>query len=86
MVKKQGWSLEKPLVARMTNSVVENLPEPVVIVRQIDKSGKHGQGKITLNPKENRRHYGNLLDKFQIVTNFLDFIPNSLLGQYYSCP
>ena len=64
LVEKQGWSLEKPLVARMTSSVVENLPEPVVIVKQMGKGGKVGQGKIILNPKENRRHYGNLINKY----------------------
>ena len=66
LVKKQGWTLEKSLVARMKSSVVESLPEPVVIVKQVGKGGKikMGQGKIILNPKENSRHYGNLINKY----------------------
>ena len=35
VVDKQGWSLKKPLVARMTRSVVGNLPDPVIIVHQL---------------------------------------------------
>ena len=73
VIAKQGWTLRKPLVAKMTNTVVENSPEPVVILKLIDKSGKYEKhGKITLNPKEKRQHYGNLIDKYRIVANFLD--------------
>ena len=56
LVEKEGWTgLEKSLTARMKSSVVKNLPEPVVIV---------GQSEIFLNPKENRRNYGDLLEKY----------------------
>ena len=62
LVEKQGWTgWESYLVARMTRSVVENLPEPVIIV---ERMGKMGRSKIILNPKENRRHYGDLLEKY----------------------
>ena len=64
LIKKQGWTLGKPLVARMEESVVDNLPEPVVIVKQMGNGGKLGKGKVILNPKEKRHNYGNLLDKY----------------------
>ena len=62
LVKKQGWNgREKSLVARLTSNAVKNLPEPVVIVEQM---GKMGRARIILNPKENRRSYGDLLEKY----------------------
>ena len=63
MVDKQGWTLKKPLVARMTKSVEPNLPDPVVIYHQLGKDGDMDQEKasITLSPKENRRRYGDLI-------------------------
>ena len=81
---RQGWTTEKPLIARMTSYTkqsaadkhgVENLPEPVVIVgkwSQIAPNGgdwwvsaiKDGGAKLTLNPNEDRSHYGNLLDEW----------------------
>merc|ERR1711974_192603 len=64
LIKKQGWTLDKPLAAQMEESVVKNLPEPVLIVKKMGSGGKLGKGKVILNPKEKRRHYGNLLDKY----------------------
>ena len=63
LVKKQGWTPKK-VVARMTSSVVGKLPEPVIIVKQMGKEGKMDQGKVFLNPKEKRGHYGDLLDTY----------------------
>ena len=34
---------EEAPVAKMTSSLVENLPEPVVIVKELDKDGKTGK-------------------------------------------
>ena len=65
LVKKERWTgRETSLVARMTSSVVKNLPEPVIILEQMGKGGKMGREKIILNPKEKRRHYGDLLKKY----------------------
>ena len=69
----QGWSFKKPLVAKMTGSdmgsrVMEkywylNLPEPVVILEW--KVGRDVlKRQVILSPKEKRRNYGNLLDKY----------------------
>ena len=58
---------EEAPVAKMTSSLVENLPEPVVIVKELDKDGKtgkdgkmgkDGKGKVTLNPKAKLDDYG----------------------------
>ena len=118
IVAKQGWTLKKPFVAKMTKTMVDNLLPPVVIRKKIDKggyminvidnrtlspsapfsvslslpktltvarsdlvpkpfqleksvsvfaNGKGGKminGKVTLSPGEERRHYGNLLQKY----------------------
>ena len=66
VISKQDWTLAKPLVAKMTKSMVGNLPQPVVIVQELGKGGMKVGGKVILSPKENRRRYGNLLDKYLI--------------------
>ena len=35
VLEKQGWSLKKPLMARMTSSVVGKVPEPVIIIHKV---------------------------------------------------
>ena len=64
VIDKQGWTLKKPLVAKMTYSMVGNLPQPVVIVQELGKGAKMVRGKVILSPKEKRCHYGNLLDRY----------------------
>ena len=67
VMDEQGWTLKKRLVAKMRSSMVGNLPQPVVIVEELGKGGKMVRGKVILSPKEKRRHYGNLLDKYSRV-------------------
>ena len=68
MVNKQGWSLKKPLEARMTKSVVSNLPHPVVIIHQL--YGKDGnpdtEKKILILSQKERKKYGNLIEGYSI--------------------
>ena len=65
---KQGWTLKKPLVAKMTKSIVDNLPEPVVMYKQLGDDGTNDEKMISiaLNPKENPARYGNLIDGYSI--------------------
>merc|ERR1711974_153215 len=69
VVHKQGWTLTKPFEARMTSSVVGNLPDPVVIVKKLDEEGKAEIEEVSLNPKENPRRYGNLIQNYSVNTN-----------------
>ena len=69
---KQGWTLEKPLVAKTTSSIVGNLPQPVVILKEILDKGRYGPGNVTLSPGEKPGNYGNLLQKYFAI----DGIPN----------
>ena len=61
---KQDWTLEKPLVAKMTKSMVGNLPQPVVVLQELSKGGMKAGGRVILSPEEKRQRYGNLLDKY----------------------
>ena len=76
----QGWTLKKPLVARMKICVVgcDNMPEPVVMYHQLGKDGHIDKNKtiITLNPKENPENYGNLLDEYRINEVLLNDMKN----------
>ena len=67
VIDEQGWTLKKRLVAKMRSSMVSNLPQPVVIVRELGKDGLMVRGKVILSPKEKRQHYGNLLDEYSIM-------------------
>ena len=62
------WSLENPLESKMKSSVVENLPQPVVILKEIDDTGKIvDKGKVALGPKEDPKNYGDLFKDLSIV-------------------
>ena len=61
---REGWTLKKDLTAKMTSTVMDRLPEPVVILKEVGEGGKVVQGTFILSPKENRGHYGDLLDKY----------------------
>ena len=64
VMEKQGWTLKKDLTAKMTSTVMEGLPEPVVILKELGKGGKIVQSKVVLSPKEKRSHYGDLLEEY----------------------
>ena len=64
IVDEQGWTLKKPLVAKNTSTMVGNLPQPVVILKEVGRAGEVISGKVILGPKEDRRHYGNVLQKY----------------------
>ena len=61
---EQGWSFKKPLVAKMTSSVVSNLPEPVVIIKKLGEGGKVVRGDVVFSPHGKPERYGNLLHKY----------------------
>ena len=79
---KQGWTLEKPLVAKTRSSIVGNLPKPVVILKELLRETgpwwgnryrySYGPGNVTLSPGEKPGNYGNLLQKYFAI----DGIPN----------
>ena len=66
VIAGQDWTLEKLLVAKMTKSMVGNLPQPVVIVQELGKGGMKAGGKVILNPEEKRTRYGNLLEEYSV--------------------
>ena len=76
----QGWSIEKPLKARMTSKTrkfferfnfdVKKFPEPILLVETYSEwlipggCSENNGCKMTLHPDEDRSHYGDLLDKY----------------------
>ena len=74
---KQGWTLEKPLVAKTRSSIVGNLPQPVLILKELLRETgpwwgnryrySYGPGNVTLSPGEKPGNYGNLLQKYALV-------------------
>ena len=67
VIREQGWTLEKPLVAKTTSSIVGNLPQPVVILKEILDKGRYGPGNVTLSPGEKPGNYGNLLQRYAAI-------------------
>ena len=76
VMEEQGWSLKKRLVAKMTSSMVGNLPEPVVIFKDLGEGGKVIRRNATLSPNlrgglfrsggKQHHPYGNLLDNYSL--------------------
>ena len=65
---REGWNLMKPLTAKMRpGGYLTGLPDPVVII--YPHSRKKKKGKVIYFPEENRRRYGNLLDRFPEVSD-----------------
>ena len=62
LVDEQGWDLEDDLQAVLTSSLVEGLPEPVIIRRF---RGQLGEVKIPRD--QTLADYGDLLDNYSIV-------------------
>ena len=50
VMEKQGWTLMKPLQAKMTSRMISKLPEPVVIVKELGNGGKVVRANLTLSP------------------------------------
>ena len=61
---KESWSFKKPLVAKMTSSVVSNLPEPVVIIKKLGEGGKVISGDVVFSPHGKPERYGDMLHKY----------------------
>ena len=64
------WSLDKPLVAKMKSSVVDNLPQPVVILKPIVTGKVVDDDKVALSPEEDPKQYGDLLKDFSMVDTY----------------
>ena len=66
VVLEQGWKADDDLQAVLTNTLVEGLPQPVVIHKF------SGPGKVKLPRGKTRRDYGDLLDVYNIVSKAKD--------------
>ena len=61
LMDEQGWDVEDDVEAVLTSSLVEGLPQPVII-------RKFGQAKEVKLPKgQTLEDYGDLLDDYSIV-------------------
>ena len=74
VVIEQGWKADDDLQAVLTNTLVEGLPQPVVIhkFRTSSVQFSYGPGKVKLPKGKTRRDYGDLLDDYSIVSKAKD--------------
>ena len=63
VIGHQRWSFLKPLTAKMTDSLYNNLPTPLVILYEYKKGKRKLKRRVILSPKENQQCYGNLIDE-----------------------
>ena len=66
VVIDQGWYADDDLQAVLTNTLVEGLPQPVVIHKF------SGPGKVKLPRGKTRKDYGDLLDGYSIDSKAKD--------------
>ena len=64
LVAEQRWDVLDPLEARLTSSLVEGLPQPVIIVRY-----QGGPGEVHMPQGQNGADYGDLLDRYNPEIN-----------------
>ena len=62
----QGWfpSLEEPHVAWFLGGVLENVPQPCVIIKTLNNNGAFVHTKVTLHPDETPSNYGDLINTY----------------------
>ena len=62
----QGWfpSLEESLVAWFLGGVLENVPQPCVIIKTLNNNGAFVHTKVTLHPDETPSNYGDLINTY----------------------
>ena len=56
----EDWSPDKPLIARLFSGILKDVPQPLVIVREL-RSDLWVPVLVTLNPSESIANYGDLL-------------------------
>ena len=56
----EDWSPDKPLIARLFSGILKDVPQPLVIVKEL-RSDLWVPVLVTLNPSESIANYGDLL-------------------------
>ena len=56
----EDWSPDKPLIARLLSGILKDVPQPLVIVKEL-RSDLWVPVLVTLNPSESIDNYGDLL-------------------------
>ena len=57
---EEDWSPDKPLIARLLSGILKDVPQPLVIVKEL-RSDLWVPVLVTLNPSESIDNYGDLL-------------------------
>ena len=55
--------LIEPLIARFLDDVLENIPQPCVMIKKLNH-GTFVHTKVTLHPNEALSNYGDLIDTY----------------------
>ena len=59
----EDWSPDKPLVARLFSGILKEVPQPLVIVKELRKD-RWVPTIVTINPEESVSNYGDLLKSY----------------------
>ena len=70
---EEKWSPEDPLVARLFYGVIKDVPQPCVIIKELQDDNVYVPMTVNLHPEENVDNYGDLVhsykDAMSIVTS-----------------
>ena len=61
---KEEWSPEEPLVARLFYGVLKHVPQPCVIIKELQDDNVYVPIRVNLHPEENVDNYGDLFHSY----------------------
>ena len=76
-----GWSPdlntspEKTLVARLFSGVLQEVPQPFVIIKELQDNNEYVPIMVTCHPEENIDNYGDLFDKYGYANYTVSSVP-----------
>ena len=62
---KEGWSPEDPLVARLSYGVLKDVPQPCVIIKELQDDNVYVPIIVNLHPAEKIDNYGDLIHPYK---------------------
>ena len=65
ILNQEQWSSEEPLVARLSYGVLKDVPQPLVVIKQLQSDNVFVPMIVNLHPKENVDNYGDLVQSYK---------------------
>ena len=65
ILNQEQWSAEEPLVARLSYGVLQDVPQPLVIIKELHGDNVFVPKIVNIHPEENVDNYGDLVQSYK---------------------